>query len=76
MYVCDHHSERIQVRRPNAASGITIQRFVPNSHQRINAAVTNTTGNALDELNGPSGVTVDDQLNLYIVDTKNERVMK
>lgn len=63
MYVVDQENHRVQSFAPGSSVGVTV-------------AGTGTTGNNLNQLKYPSGIAVDESLNLYITDTNNERVMK
>ena len=54
----------------------SVQRFAPNSNQGVRVAGSSDAGTKLNQLKKPSALIVDDQLNLYVVDTGNERVMK
>lgn len=64
MYVADRNNHRIQFFLPNQSSGSTI------------AGVTNASGNNLTLLNGPTSLMLDNQLNLYVVDQNNNRILK
>ena len=54
----------------------SVQRFPPNSSNGSTIAGTGIAGNGLNELDGPTDMVVDADLNLYVVDMKNKRVMK
>ena len=54
----------------------SVQRFPPNSPNGSTIAGTGSAGNGLNQLDEPTDMVVDDDLNLYVVDMKNKRVMK
>ncbi|CAF2736506.1 unnamed protein product [Rotaria sp. Silwood2] len=64
MYVADTGNHRIQLFKVGQTNGITI------------AGVTGTLGNTVFLLNKPSAVRLDSQGNLYVADTKNNRIQK
>lgn len=62
IYVADTSNHRIQLFRPGNATGTTI------------AGSGNTPGASSSLLNNPRSVLVDNQLNLYVSDTNNDRI--
>jgi len=64
MYVADRYNNRIQFFFANQNEGITI------------AGITSIAGTNSSLLRSPSGIGLDSQLNLYIVDHWNSRIQK
>ncbi|CAF1258045.1 unnamed protein product [Adineta ricciae] len=64
MYVADLLNHRIQLFLSGEANGTTI------------AGVTAMSGNDATHLNTPYGVALDNQLNLYVADSGNQRIQK
>ena len=64
MYVVDSGNHRIQLFLAGHSSGTTI------------AGVTGVSGNASDLLNSPFWTILDDQLNLFVTDTNNNRIQR
>ena len=64
MYVADRYNNRIQFFFANQNEGITI------------AGITSIEGTNSSLLRSPSGIGLDSQLNLYIVDHWNSRIQK
>lgn len=57
--------------------------FIPNipanarwAESGIIVAGGNSSGNALNQLNGPYGLCVDDELTVYVADTNNHRIVQ
>ena len=63
-YVADKGNHRIQFFLVGQSTGVTI------------AGVTGTIGINSTRLSSPSSVTLDNQLNLYVADTNNQRIQK
>jgi tripartite motif-containing protein 71 len=64
VYVTDNSNNRIQFFLSGQFNGTTI------------AGITSVSANAANTLNGPQSVTLDSNLNLYVVDTSNNRILK
>jgi len=64
IYVADTGNQRIQFFSVGQSNGITV------------AGITGTTGNTSTLLKSPYGVTLDNQLNLYVSDSANHRIQK
>jgi len=64
MYVTDTQNHRVQRFYSNSTNGTTV------------AGITNSASSALTNLKNPSGILIDDDLNLYILDMDNKRVLK
>ena len=64
MYVCDRNNQRIQLFKPGEYVGKTI------------AGTTGVSGINASLLNYPWSLKLDNQLNLYVLDTNNHRVQK
>jgi len=64
LYVADRYNHRIQFFRPGQLNGTTI------------AGVTGTSGTAAHLLSQPLSVVLDDDLNLYVADSGNNRIQK
>ncbi|CAF4048940.1 unnamed protein product, partial [Adineta steineri] len=64
IYVADAGNHRVQCFLVGQSSGITI------------AGVTGSPGVSASQLNAPYGLILDNQLNLYVADTSNNRVQK
>jgi len=64
MYVADRYNNRIQFFFANQNEGLTI------------AGITSIAGTNSSLLRSPSGIGLDSQLNLYIVDHWNSRIQK
>ena len=64
LYVADNGNNRVQLFLSGSLYGITI------------AGITNVAASAPNTLNGPQSVTLDSSLNLYVVDSGNNRVQK
>ncbi len=64
LYVADSYNYRIQFFLPNQSNGTTI------------AGKTSIAGNDLNSLRVPHGVALDNQLNLFVSDKENQRVLK
>lgn len=64
MYVADYNNHRIQRYSPGSNVGITVAGF------------TLSSGGARSELYRPSGIYVDSNLNMYIADSFNYRILK
>ncbi|CAF3319262.1 unnamed protein product [Rotaria socialis] len=62
MYVADTGNYRIQFFSAGQRNGTTI------------AGVTGVQGNAANLLNNPRSIALDNQLNLYVADTSNNRI--
>ena len=54
----------------------TVQRYAPGSLNRTTVAGGGTLSSALNSLQNPLGIDVDDNLNLYVADSNNDRVMR
>ena len=64
LYVSDRNNHRVQFFQAGQIDATTI------------AGVTNTSGSTATLLNWPSSLAVDNQLNLYVADTNNQRIQK
>jgi len=64
MYICDHGNQRIQIFYAGQTNGSTI------------VGITNVSGNNATTLSAPYSVSLDNQLNLYVADTNNNRIQK
>jgi len=64
MYVCDRNNQRIQLFKAGEYVGQTI------------AGTTGVSGINASLLNYPWSLKLDNQLNLYVLDTNNHRVQK
>jgi tripartite motif-containing protein 71 len=64
VYVTDNNNNRIQLFLSGQFNGTTI------------AGITSVSANAANTLNGPQSVTLDSNLNLYVVNTSNNRILK
>ncbi|CAF3698344.1 unnamed protein product [Rotaria sp. Silwood1] len=64
LYLSSHNNDRVVRYPPDFSNGTTV------------AGKYGVSSSALDCLNYPLGVDIDDDLNLYIVDQNNKRVMK
>jgi hypothetical protein len=64
LYVADTYNNRIQFYEPGQSNGTTI------------AGVTGTIGNSATLLYYPFSMRLDAQLNLYVLDSYNQRVQK
>ena len=64
LYISSHNNERVLRYNPDFTNSTTV------------AGQNGVTSTALDALNYPIGVDVDENLNLYIADSRNRRVMK
>ena len=64
IYVADTGNQRIQFFSVGQSNGITV------------AGITGTTGNTSTLLKSPYGVTLGNQLNLYVSDSANHRIQK
>jgi hypothetical protein len=64
LYVADTGNHRIQMWPPGATSGVTV------------AGLTNYYGNGLNQLRYPQALIVDTNMNMFIVDYGNDRIMK
>lgn len=62
LYIADKNNHRIQFVTAESATATTI------------AGVMSTPGGNSTHLNGPRGIYLDNQLNLYVADTQNHRV--
>ena len=65
IYVSDYLNNRVQKWAPGASSGITVA-----------GDASGNSGSDSTKLNGPIGLYVDTALNIYIADSKNNRVQK
>ncbi|CAF3884647.1 unnamed protein product, partial [Rotaria sp. Silwood1] len=64
VYVADTNNHRIQLFMNGQTEAVTI------------AGTTSISGNNDTLLNGPFGITLDNQLNLYVADTGNHRIQQ
>ncbi|CAF4031056.1 unnamed protein product [Adineta steineri] len=64
LYVVDCWNQRIQMWLPGATSGVTV------------AGITSYYGSRLDQLWDPMAIVVDNNQNMFIVDTDNSRILK
>jgi hypothetical protein len=64
LYVADTYNHRIQMWSPGATSGVTV------------AGLTNYYGDGLNQLWYPRTLIVDTNMNMFIVDFGNQRIMK
>jgi len=65
IYVSDYMNNRVQKWAPSASSGVTVA-----------GDANGSSGNDSTTLNGPIGLYVDTALNIYLADSKNNRVQK
>ncbi|CAF3899624.1 unnamed protein product [Rotaria sp. Silwood1] len=64
IYLSSHNNNRVILYPPEFSNGTTV------------AGKNGVSSSALDRPNNPLGVDIDDDLNLYIIDGNNKRVMK
>lgn len=64
MYVADRYNHQIQFFLPDQSNGLTI------------AGITGISGSDSTLLDGSTSLMLDKQLNFYIVDQRNHRVLK